>query len=75
MTFQPGTRTSLATFPKRPTPGRLYGLPVAGGDWVTVRVDVDRQGSTYRWCSRLTPGAGEGNRQQFVDWATALGAT
>lgn len=72
MTFQPGTRTTLDTFPARPTPGRLYGLPVAG-DWVTVRVDVDRQGSTYRWCSRLTPGAGEGSRQQFLDWAAGLG--
>lgn len=69
--FCPGRATTLSAFPRRPVPGVLYGLPV-GEDWVTVRVELSKHGATYSWCSRLTPGAGSGSRQQFLDWATEL---
>lgn len=69
--FRPGIPTTLQTFPKRPIRGKLYGLPV-GDDWVTVRLERDKSGETYHYCSRLRPGAFQGSRQQFLDWAGAL---
>lgn len=68
--FTPGV--AVASLPARPEHRRMYGLR-AGDDWVSVICERDKGGSeTYVWCSRLTSGAGKGNRRAFETWLGRL---
>lgn len=64
--FRPGL--AVTDPPRRPEPGRLYGLAV-GEDWVTFV--VDRAGN-WSWCSRLRADTGAGSRSAFQSWLAQL---